>query len=226
MGDKIENRVGDWRQTFLGAMYWPCDPRADEVGIADIAHHLSTINRFGGAAREPYSVADHCVRVSRLVEERGRRDLALEALFHDAAEGMLGMDCIRPVKRSGLLGLMITDLENRNQKVIHQRFNLPDCFYVEEIVYEYTEDDAWYHFFDAKEWYNVKLSVMRHQMPPEIVAADDVLLMTEARDLMARPPMPWRESTNKPLLERIIPLTSSQAEYHFLARFQELTAIK
>lgn len=51
--------------------------------------------------------------------------------------------------------------------------------------------------------------------------ADEVLLATEARDLMARPPADWRLS-NPPMAEMIVPWDWRTAEREFLARFFEL----
>ena len=51
--------------------------------------------------------------------------------------------------------------------------------------------------------------------------ADEVLLATEARDLMARPPSDWRLS-HAPLTEVIVPWDWRTAEREFLARFFEL----
>jgi uncharacterized protein len=58
-------------------------------------------------------------------------------------------------------------------------------------------------------------------MPPSVKRADDILLATEARDLMAPPPKSWRLS-EKPLSEVITPLTSLEAEAGFLRRYAEL----
>lgn len=58
-------------------------------------------------------------------------------------------------------------------------------------------------------------------MPAEVKRADEVLLFTEARDLMAEPPNVWRNPA-QPLTERIIPWTPSEAETQFLCRAEEL----
>ena len=60
-------------------------------------------------------------------------------------------------------------------------------------------------------------------MPADVKRADDVLLATEMRDLMAAPPMPWGLDVD-PLPDTIIPMGPAQAEATFLARFEELTA--
>jgi len=61
-------RNGDWIQTFSGLQFWPLDPRPDEINIEDIAHALSLQCRFGGHCNRFYSVADHSIHVSMLVE--------------------------------------------------------------------------------------------------------------------------------------------------------------
>jgi uncharacterized protein len=87
------NRRGDWMQTFTGRQYWPLDPRADEVHVEDIAHHLAMICRYAGACERFYSVAEHSVHVSYLVPE----PLRLRALLHEAPEAYCH-DIIRPIK--------------------------------------------------------------------------------------------------------------------------------
>jgi uncharacterized protein len=58
-------------------------------------------------------------------------------------------------------------------------------------------------------------------MPPEVKVADDILLATEARDLMSAPPQAWplRQTA---LADRICPLSPSEAEQAFLVRFATL----
>jgi hypothetical protein len=60
-------------------------------------------------------------------------------------------------------------------------------------------------------------------MPAPVKRADDVLLATEMRDLMADPPMPWELGVD-PLPEPIEPMAPHEAERAFLARFHELRA--
>jgi len=57
--------------------------------------------------------------------------------------------------------------------------------------------------------------------PMSITLADDVLLMTEKRDLCPNSPAKWQE-TAKPLTEKIIPWTPKLAEHNFLQRAKEL----
>jgi hypothetical protein len=58
-------------------------------------------------------------------------------------------------------------------------------------------------------------------LPAEVHEADERLLATEQRDLMAPPPAPWGLRA-APLAERIEPWTAEVAEARFLARFDEL----
>ena len=62
--------------------------------IIDIADSLAKQWRWNGAIDRFYSVAEHCVHVSRNVPD----ELALDALMHDAAEAYI-CDLPRPIKR-------------------------------------------------------------------------------------------------------------------------------
>ena len=75
------------------------DPDLGEIDVADIAHHLSLINRYSGATERPYSVAQHCVLVAHsLALAKCSREIQFAGLVHDAAEAYLG-DITSPVKR-------------------------------------------------------------------------------------------------------------------------------
>jgi hypothetical protein len=86
---------GPAMQTFSGRPFYLLDPRPDEVCLFDIAAHLAKINRFSGATRAPYSVAQHCVLVSQVVPP----SMALMGLLHDAGEAYTN-DISRPMKRA------------------------------------------------------------------------------------------------------------------------------
>lgn len=68
-------------------------PDPELIRIEDIALALSRICRFAGQTFRFYSVAEHCVMVSRRVPP----EAALAALLHDASEAYLG-DVTRPLK--------------------------------------------------------------------------------------------------------------------------------
>lgn len=109
-----------WVCTASGRRFWPLNPRADEVFITDIAHHLSNICRFTGAVRKFYSVAQHSVLASWLLNSRGL-DLARWGLLHDASEAYI-CDVARPLKP--YLG-DYRAIEGRLELAISDRFVLP-----------------------------------------------------------------------------------------------------
>lgn len=93
------------------------------VSIDDIAHHLSHICRFNGATRVFYSVAEHSVHVSHLVDPA----LAFVGLMHDATEAYCG-DLIRPVKH------MLPEymrMEHGIWGAVAERFGLPASIPIE-----------------------------------------------------------------------------------------------
>ena len=84
---------GAWMQTFTGRQFYPMDPHPNDVDPEDIAHALSLLCRYNGHVERFYSVAEHCVLMSRAVAP----EHALWALLHDATEAYIG-DMIRPLK--------------------------------------------------------------------------------------------------------------------------------
>lgn len=112
-------RHGDWVGTWSGRAFWPLDPRPEELSIEDIAHHLSLQCRWAGATSEFYSVAEHSVRVARLLPP----GLRLAGLLHDAAEAYL-LDLPRPLKRAPELRAY-ADAEERLQRAVARRWGLP-----------------------------------------------------------------------------------------------------
>lgn len=78
---------------YSGQIFFPLDPKPEDMNLLDIAHALSNMCRFNGHTIRFYSVAQHSVIVSQNVE----RKYALQALMHDAAEAYCG-DIISPLK--------------------------------------------------------------------------------------------------------------------------------
>lgn len=90
---EIEAKRGNWLQTYTGKMFFPMDPRPEEIDINDIAGALSKACRYGGHCKHFYSVAEHSVLMSQIA----KKDDKLAALLHDASEAYLA-DIPRPVK--------------------------------------------------------------------------------------------------------------------------------
>ncbi|MEO5355125.1 MAG: phosphohydrolase [Magnetococcus sp. XQGC-1] len=110
-------RKGAWIQTFTGRQFWPMDARPEEVEIRDIAHSLAMLCRFNGHCHRFYSVAEHAVHVSRMVEAAHAR----WGLLHDAAEAYIS-DMPQPIKRELPT---FRACEEQLQLVIARRFALP-----------------------------------------------------------------------------------------------------
>ena len=90
-------RRGDWILTRSGGRFYPIDPRAEEVRLADIAGSLSNQCRWTGHTMYHYSIAQHACYVADAVEKI-MPGLALAALHHDSPEAYIG-DMARPWKR-------------------------------------------------------------------------------------------------------------------------------
>ncbi len=106
----------DFITTNSGVKFYPTAPLPEDIRIEDIAHALAHICRFGGHSWRFYSVAEHSVRVSRLVHH----DNALAALLHDASEAYLG-DMIRPLKwQFPAYGIMEAEI----QTAIYHKFGI------------------------------------------------------------------------------------------------------
>ena len=125
MSDKIINisdrlmktRKGDYSQLYSGNIFWTLDPRPEEVFIEDIAHALSNLCRFTGHCNTFYSVAEHCINVSR---KCSNPENALWGLLHDASEAYIN-DLQTPVKA---FLLEYQKIEKGIERVIKKRFNI------------------------------------------------------------------------------------------------------
>lgn len=103
--------------TFSGLTIDLMAPDVDKLKLLDIAHALSNLCRFTGHVRTFYSVAEHSIHCSRIVEPQD----ALCALLHDATEAYLG-DVASPLKR---LLPHYKILEKNMWFAIATRFELP-----------------------------------------------------------------------------------------------------
>lgn len=113
-------------ETYSGVRFCPLAPEVSKIRIHDIAHALSNQCRFSGHVRHFYSVAEHSVRVSRLLEKRvpKNRRIWLKGLLHDASEAYL-VDLPTPLKANGKIGEEYREAEGRLMALIWERFALP-----------------------------------------------------------------------------------------------------
>jgi hypothetical protein len=109
--------------TYSGKLFDVLNPDPKLIDLVDISAALSKLCRFGGHCREFYSVAEHSILVSTLIQQEYPEDrtLAAWALMHDASEAYM-VDIPRPVKRQ--LHEYVR-MEDAIQKTIAERFSLP-----------------------------------------------------------------------------------------------------
>ncbi len=166
---------GHWITTYTGKKFHFLDPQPEEIDMVDIAHHLSLVCRFAGACREFYSVAEHSIRMARIVPQ----EYKLHALLHDASEAYIP-DLPRPEKAEIPKFKMI---ENKILEAIFEKF-VP--IYQQGII--------------------------------EVKHADNILLATEARDLMDNTD-DWA-LLPQPLSDKIHPMSSVEAEGTFYVLYK------
>jgi hypothetical protein len=178
-----------WIQTHSGVQFWPLEPRAEDVRIEDIAHALSNTCRFTGHCSTFYSVAQHSVLVAKALQDFMHSEgLPCDfriALLHDAAEAYLP-DISRPIKHA-ITGF--DAIENRVLEAIFASVWVRAAGVSIPVGASITD---WFAEQGVKHW-------------------DDVLLATEARDLLGPPPEPWVKLPS-PLPTTITPLCPEDAK--------------
>ena len=102
-----------------GGRFLILDPKASALDPQVLAHALSNLCRFTGHTQKFYSVAQHCVIVSKIVPP----ELAMQGLLHDASEAFIG-DLSRPLK--AILDILapgiLFSIEERIHEVIAEKF--------------------------------------------------------------------------------------------------------
>lgn len=96
----------------------------DDVRIEDIAHHLAQTNRYTGACKRPYSVAEHSLLVAELIERRQAipsPSVLMAGLMHDAHEAYT-QDLSAPMKQ--VIGAAWQNEERRIQRAVLKAFGL------------------------------------------------------------------------------------------------------
>lgn len=110
-----------WIQTYSGRRFFPLDPRVEDIDIVDIAHALAMKCRFGGHAKQFYSVAQHSV----LLADHCPAEMALLALMHDAHEAYSPTgDVPRPIKETREFSF-VDGMESLIDRAIAAKFDIP-----------------------------------------------------------------------------------------------------
>lgn len=203
-------KIEPWLQTFSGLAVEPGRPGS--VGafarFCDIAHALSHLTRFAGHASRFYSVAEHSVLVSRVVDELLASVSAYSmvkalALLHDASEAYLG-DVPAPVKALPQMAAY-RKLESEVQAEIELKF----------VGRFYSNDPI--------------MTICGRMRRDEIVRAADIIVLTyEAERLMLVPPKPWGVLPIRPwrdfacLIRHAPGLSPREAKRLFLERAREV----
>lgn len=115
--------------TASGDRYALNGPELGTPKLSDIAHHLAQCNRFAGAARRPYSVAEHSLLCLHIAKARGGSlELQRAAFAHDWHEAYT-QDVISPIKRAlGLLTPALDLFERRHAVHVRKHFGLSEAF--------------------------------------------------------------------------------------------------
>lgn len=174
-------------------------PRPEQFTIEDVAHHLANLARYTGAVW--YSVAEHCVRASYVAQgltagEHNSAAIARETLCHDKAEAVVN-DASSPMKRA-----------MRHIMQVYGLADMPSPY--DEI--ERRIDCAMAEAFG--------LPAEHH---PIVKRADQIMLVTEKRDLLPGGEREWPDIGIAPLPGQIVPWSRDEAEQRFMARWRELT---
>ena len=210
-------------------------PLPEEIAVEDIAHALSHTCRFAGHTREFYSVAQHSVLVSELLEDRRA---SLWGLLHDASEAYLH-DLTRPLKRA---------IEATPESSDRLRY-VGDALAHDLVDQGIVRREGWMVVANAITTAVVQDRIQRGvtyaelerrmmaavcsrfglppAMPDEVAVADNVVLATELRDLCHQPPeicVAW--SGAQPMDRRINAVCPEVAKDLFLVRYAKLRAAK
>lgn len=149
-GATIDNDGSWWVPMPSGVKFYPENPNPKDVFIGDIARKLAQQCRYGGGTVRYYSVAEHCVLLSRIEptdedlhrlgivrsdetsRDFARRHFQREALLQDRVEWAL-QDFVRPLKEKCRPWYFTIErnLESVTAPIFHLLANPP------EVVMEY-----------------------------------------------------------------------------------------
>lgn len=144
--------------------------------LPTVAHHLSMLNRYTGAANRTYSVAEHSWRVALYAADLARvyggdpKEAAREGLCHDIVEAVIG-DVNSPLKSMPFM-VGFRQFEDDLQLLVRKRFGLKGHVTVQHA---------------GRSWNLVR-------------SADLSALDFERVQLLGKPPMEWQPFDTLPVV--------------------------
>ncbi len=151
-----------WMETRSGNRFYPEDPEGSTYTIDDIAHALSMLCRFAGQGDRFYSVAQHCVEVSRAVgSDPVRRRWGL---LHDASEAYV-VDMPSPVKHVPAMR-PYRELEDRITAAIATTFDLslPEPLAIKRADRRLCRAEAEMLGLLRRDWANYRMAPLDHEI--------------------------------------------------------------
>lgn len=201
----LSRRPGDFIWTASGRKFWPLDPQPEDVPIEDIAHALSHICRWTGHVSVFYSVAQHSVLVSSLVQGPSE-SLRLYALLHDASEAFLN-DIARPLKRLSYMKGYV-DVEERVQRVIYRAHGVEHLDDMPAVVDAVRDAD------------HLALAIEARDLMPKAIRG------TSAYERIMEPLKHKAPAASLWSRQHLVPLTPEGAKAEFLRTFTALGGVR
>lgn len=169
----------DYIRTYTGTEFTIFNPKVEQIFIEDIAHALSHLCRYGGHCEPFYSVAQHSIAASYLVEPQN----AFCALLHDATEAYL-VDLPRPIKYQIE---QYRQMEDKLYLVIAEKYNLPsiipdDVHMIDSLMIKEFEWD-YFMLKTPKEKHEKFYKLFFENKNPELVKQEFLKRFTELNEI-------------------------------------------
>lgn len=133
MSTNEQERTGKPIMLYSGRMFWPLDPRPEDIAIDEIIVTISHKLRFNASITSPYTVGMHTLAGVAECLRRWPEDYstALKFFLHDAGEAY-GPDISSPVKEADL-GELNTS-EAKILAAIGERFGIQGDIETEKVI--------------------------------------------------------------------------------------------
>lgn len=136
----LRNTSPAWMRLPSGNRINLLDPDPSSWTDRDLAKRLARVARWAGESTWPraYSVAQHSLLVLAIREARATAPLSeaeqLGELLHDGEEGLIGFDCISPLKKC--LGEPFRSISAALTATINRRYEIPEWSEQAEAAYK------------------------------------------------------------------------------------------